>query len=41
VQTKDEVNTVTIVESGIRPNEMRVDGGGIKVTTRLAPFGTE
>jgi hypothetical protein len=30
VQTKDEVNTVTIVESGIRPNEMRVDGGGME-----------
>ena len=48
---------MAIVESSIRPGEMKVDGGGveafrqrlsgelvcqeIKVTTPLAPFGTE
>jgi FAD/FMN-containing dehydrogenase len=29
-KTKEEVNAVTIAESSIRPNEMRVDGGGIE-----------
>ena len=29
-RTKHGVKTVTIVESGIRPNEMMVDGGGIE-----------